>query len=608
MTLTERLTRSRWAYGLLALFVLACAVPGVLSMPPLDRDESRFSQASAQMLETGDYVVIRYHDGLRNKKPAGIHWLQAASTAIASDASAREIWSYRLPSLAGAVIAAFAVLWGGSAIVGRPAALLAAIALSGSLLLSSEAHIAKTDAALCGVMALLLASLGRLRAGKPEGMAVLFWTMLAAGVLLKGVISPMIAALCLSALWLWERQIDWARPLLKWHGPALFLALALPWFVAVQILTDGAFLWEAAAVDLGQKIVSAAEGHEAPPGAHLASLPLLFWPAVLILLPGVFCAALSLLRDRAASASDPALSGLRLLVAYALPSWLVFELTPTKLVHYPLPLYPALALMGAAGFLSLYALVPGHRIKLASSVLFALLSALLAAATTPPVLELLRADPAATFGPELAATVTREWNAEAAGLGYGPAIAISVTSLAALLAFWRGSPGMLAAALMACSLAAGISLRQSVLPSQGWMLASKAALSALEEVCALPGETAVRERSGCGAGGPKSVSAIAYAEPSLVFELAGAIELPPESRSDIPDPALEPQPAWLLNTFEAAGRDALSAITAEAALQGRCMRTATRYAYNYSNGEPSILTAVIVDPGPCTAPASGEGR
>jgi 4-amino-4-deoxy-L-arabinose transferase-like glycosyltransferase len=51
-------------------------------MPVLDRDEGRFTEASSEMMETGDYVVIRYHEDLRNKKPVAIHWLQSAAVNV----------------------------------------------------------------------------------------------------------------------------------------------------------------------------------------------------------------------------------------------------------------------------------------------------------------------------------------------------------------------------------------------------------------------------------------------------------------------------------------------------------------------------------------------
>ena len=38
-----------------AVFTLLAGMPGFLALPPLDRDEARFAQATAQMLEQADY-------------------------------------------------------------------------------------------------------------------------------------------------------------------------------------------------------------------------------------------------------------------------------------------------------------------------------------------------------------------------------------------------------------------------------------------------------------------------------------------------------------------------------------------------------------------------
>ena len=40
---------------------------------------------------------------------------------------------------------------------------------------------------------------------------------------------------------------------------------------------------------------------------------------------------------------------MRFLIAWIVPAWLVFEAAPTKLPHYPLPLYPAVCLLMATG-------------------------------------------------------------------------------------------------------------------------------------------------------------------------------------------------------------------------------------------------------------------
>src|SRR3982750_3810102 len=88
-------------YLLLAGFCLLLYLPGIAAIPPLDRDEARFAQATRQMLGTGDFLRIRFQDEARNKKPAGIYWLQAGSVSLFSTPGSTAIWPYRLPSLIG---------------------------------------------------------------------------------------------------------------------------------------------------------------------------------------------------------------------------------------------------------------------------------------------------------------------------------------------------------------------------------------------------------------------------------------------------------------------------------------------------------------------------
>ncbi|RWE79913.1 MAG: glycosyltransferase family 39 protein, partial [Mesorhizobium sp.] len=85
-------------YILLFLFSIVMTVSGLASLPPVDRDESRFVQATKQMVETGDYVDIRLQDVTRYKKPIGIYWLQSAAVALSGEGAAAPIWVYRLVS------------------------------------------------------------------------------------------------------------------------------------------------------------------------------------------------------------------------------------------------------------------------------------------------------------------------------------------------------------------------------------------------------------------------------------------------------------------------------------------------------------------------------
>src|SRR6202011_5733334 len=103
-------------YALLGLLCLLLYLPGIASVPPLDRDEARFAQATRQMLETGDFLRIRFQDEARNTKPAVIYWLQAAAVAAFSTPESTAIWPYRLPSMIGALAAALLIFAIGSAL------------------------------------------------------------------------------------------------------------------------------------------------------------------------------------------------------------------------------------------------------------------------------------------------------------------------------------------------------------------------------------------------------------------------------------------------------------------------------------------------------------
>lgn len=332
---------------ILVALCLILWLPGFFSLPPGDRDESRFAQATKQMIQSGDYVRIMNGHEARNRKPVGIYWLQAPfafAAQAAGFASANPIWPYRLPSLLGAIVAVLATFDIASTLMcDRRIALLACGMLAGSVILTVEAHIAKTDAALLGATAWAMAMLSRAWIGASLGkrQAALFWFAIGLGILLKGPITPMVAGLASLTLVLVSRRAAWLRALRPAWGVPLMLAVVLPWFIAIEIATHGAFLVQSVGGDLGSKLAGGSESHGGFPGEHLLLLPLLAFPssvAVMCALPGAW-------RDRATPETQ-------FLLAWIAPSWLVFELTPTKLPHYTLPLYPALFILAASWILS----------------------------------------------------------------------------------------------------------------------------------------------------------------------------------------------------------------------------------------------------------------
>src|ERR1700692_4250566 len=53
-------TSTRRAFFMLVIASLIAFVPGVFQIPPIDRDEPHFAQKAKQMIETGDYVDLRF--------------------------------------------------------------------------------------------------------------------------------------------------------------------------------------------------------------------------------------------------------------------------------------------------------------------------------------------------------------------------------------------------------------------------------------------------------------------------------------------------------------------------------------------------------------------
>ena len=323
-------------FVLLALLAAAILI-GHHTVPPMDRDESRFAQASRQMLDSGDFVTVRFQDELRAKKPAGIYWLQSATAGLLDK---DRIASYRLPSL----LALLAAVWGtyhlARNLYHHRRALISAAVLGTSLVAFAEGHLAKTDAVLMALclgqqMALMKIYLAPfLRRAPPRHGWIWFWLFMGAGIMVKGPIAPALALSTILALCLWDRSYKWLHNLRVTRGLLILGAMTLPWAILVTLATEGAFLDTAIKGDFLAKVESGQESHGAPIGSYLVLAGLLLWPGGM-LLPRAMAQLPSLLMHAQS----------RFLLAWVVPFWLLIEVIPTKLPHYPLPVFPALAVI-----------------------------------------------------------------------------------------------------------------------------------------------------------------------------------------------------------------------------------------------------------------------
>ena len=208
--------KPRYFYALLlVLLTLWMSLPGISSIQVTDRDEARFAQATVQMVESGDYINIEFQEDARNNKPAGLYWMQAVFVKAFTDPGERKIWVHRLVSILGALLAVLATFWGTVAVLGRRGAFIAAAILATSTGLIYEAHIAKTDAMLCGLSALTLACLLRLQRQEHALTAFIFWVVLAGAIMVKGPITPTIIALTLVGYIVWTKDKSWTKAIIS---------------------------------------------------------------------------------------------------------------------------------------------------------------------------------------------------------------------------------------------------------------------------------------------------------------------------------------------------------------------------------------------------------
>ena len=329
--------------AVLVLLSLACFLPGFSTLQPMDRDEPRYAQASKQMLETGDLVDIRFQDEARHKKPVGIYWLQSAAVAIGEALGVPEarttIALYRIPSLLGAIATVLLTYWAALAFFGRRGA-LSGRRLHGDLHHPHGRGPAGQDRR--HARRLLGRRHGRPGAGLSEprrGRAAaprppVFWLALrrrhpdqgAAGadvrrprgrVLSVGAFGPLAA-----------------RPAAV-PGPCCTLLVVLPWFVAIAIKSGGAFFSDSVGHDMLGKVGDARRSIIGRRRASICSRfsrlsgRARFWPRSRCPSPGS-TGARSRSPSRSPGSCRPGSSS---------------RPFPTKLPHYVMPLFPAIAIL-----------------------------------------------------------------------------------------------------------------------------------------------------------------------------------------------------------------------------------------------------------------------
>jgi 4-amino-4-deoxy-L-arabinose transferase-like glycosyltransferase len=319
-----------------ALFAVVLAVPLFLrlgSAPLFDVDEGAFSEATREMLASGDWWHTTLNGEARFDKPPAVYWFQALSVSVFGLNEA----ALRLPSALCAWLQALLLMsfasqqWGATA--GRLAGLMAVSAL-GPLVIGRSAT---ADAMLNVLITAAALDAWRYLAGG----SMTYWRRaclwVGLGWLVKGPIALLVPGAAV-LLWVCSGQ-SWARlksalmDLPSW----LLVAVALPWYLyAYQrhgaAFVDGFFLRHNL-----QRFGSTLEGHAGGPFYYLLLLPVLALPWTPLLWP--------VLRGWRSAWSQPLH---RYLLGWAVFVLVFFSLSGTKLPHYILYGFSPLVLLMAA--------------------------------------------------------------------------------------------------------------------------------------------------------------------------------------------------------------------------------------------------------------------
>jgi len=464
-------------YGLLLALLVAASLglywTGNARTPLWDRDEPRFAQAAREMLETGDFIVPRFQGRLRPDKPVLGYWFFAAGMKVFGDG---EFGARAASGIFGALSIIVLYRLARSMTGSDRAALTSAAILATAPVMFVESKLCTVDAALLFWLLVCFRALWHMVEGTAGRLEkICFWAALALAGLTKGpvalaaVFTPVLIMTALGRDRSFLKRMGWA-----WGVP-LTLAITAPWLIAVQAKTGGEFLRSALPKHVIGRSLSAMEGHSGFPGFYVATLFGTFFPWAFFV-PGAIWDACKGIRARKREV---------FLISWVVGLIIVLEFVSTKMVHYALPVFPALSILVAL-FLARRA-VDDRLTKAGAGAAFVM--ALILAAT-----------PAAAA-----------WKAGMVAAIYPLAGAGAILAVAMARALSRSRHGGFPAAAFAAMF--------------GWLFIMGAwALPIVGSYGATPAILEAVSRAKEAAGADAAVASVGYEEPSLVFGLGGKVE------------------------------------------------------------------------------------
>jgi len=232
MVLREKI--GKYELLLMALIVFAFFLP--LGLYPLfDLDEGAFSEATREMLVSGNYITTYLNGVPRFDKPILIYWLQALSVKVFG----LNEFAFRFPSAVAATFWALGIYWFTKRYFGKRAALLSSLFMVSSLQINMIAKAAIADALLNMFIAFSMFSLWVFIEKEEKKYLYLTFLFIGFGTLTKGPVAILIPLATFFLYSVFTGNLgQFFKAVFDLKGIVIFSAVALPWYI-LEYLDQG---------------------------------------------------------------------------------------------------------------------------------------------------------------------------------------------------------------------------------------------------------------------------------------------------------------------------------------------------------------------------------
>jgi 4-amino-4-deoxy-L-arabinose transferase-like glycosyltransferase len=321
---------------IVVLLGLTMLLPGTHMLPLLDRDEPRFSQATVEMMDRGEWIIPYFNQDFRFDKPILTYWLMRVGYGLFGINE----FGARLHSILSTILMALCILAMGKRLSSKSTGLAAAFGLLTSMQVFMNGRCATADMIMILAVVVSQWSLWELlKTGNHTSphLPKWFWLFYAAqgfGFLAKGPIVQLVPLLTLILLrWaFWRRPIS-LKPLRLHLGLPLVLLIVAAWGVPAMVASDGLFWSKGFDRHIVQRGLEPFNDRTFVPFFYLLTAFFSLYPWIAFAADGW-----QLLRSR--WTFDNAY-----LVSWLAAPYLIFSFYATQLPHYVLPAFPAFFLI-----------------------------------------------------------------------------------------------------------------------------------------------------------------------------------------------------------------------------------------------------------------------